>query len=370
MTVRSARACLFLAIIFAHAVLFYELTHAPARATSDGPPMFGPAIANRPVAEQARPLRSRPWIPPAVEKSTVRVGLWHFPRVDIWPLAGESCPTPSEFGPLMGTQPVAVGASAPAKHPPPRSIPATQSPRMVRWLRPAYPLEWAKTEMEGTVQLGFRILPSGETDEIAIESSAGSQKLDHSAAEAAKSWRFAPERWKGQPVESKATVALTFRFFEFSASRIDEDSITTASSRGLHRAALVERSDTVRRIVEQLRTGTTNVFLTSANADVKPSWPISMREWGPISNIEYLGAIGSPEWSRYKVKLKYRSAAPSDFVVVRWELYRVVHGDHAALWEAGLDRAGAVWALKAETLESVEQANKPPAVCLGACPGN
>src|SRR5580658_3024137 len=169
------RSCVLLTVILVHVVVLYGLVHAPPRRTIDGPPMFGPAIANRPVVEQAHPLRSRPWIPPAVEKSTLRVGLWHFPRVDIWPLAGEGCPSLSEFGPLMGTQPLAEGASAPAKHAPPQSIPASQSPRMVRWLRPAYPLEWAKTELEGTVQLGFRILPSGVADGIAFESSAGAQ---------------------------------------------------------------------------------------------------------------------------------------------------------------------------------------------------
>ncbi len=338
--------------------------HAPPRRTIDGPPMFGPAVANKPVVEQTHPIRSRPWQqPPAAEKSTYRVEEWHFPRVDIWPVTGGPCPTASEFGPLLDTQPEADEARAPPRHAPLQPTPASQKPRMVLWLRPAYPLDWARTEMEGTVRLQLIIRSTGATGEIQIQRSSGSQRLDVSAVEAAKSWRFAPENWQERPIDSKATVELRFRFFEFSASRLGDESISTGLRRGVPRTTHIDRDAVVRSLVEQLRTRATNVFVTPVNADGGLSWPTSMSDWGPVKSIQYLGTIGSPEWRRYKVNLKYQWAQPTDSVAVRWELYRVAHDNHAALWEVGLDRTGQVWAVKAESLEPLEHAPKAAVVC-------
>ena len=226
--VGMTRACVLLTVILVHAVLLYDVIHAPPRRTFDGPPMLRPATANKPVVEQAHPIRSRPWQPQATETSTSRVDEWHFPRVDIWPVTGEACPTTSQFGPLFDTQPEADPAQAPPGHTPPQSVPKSQKPRMVRWLRPSFPLDWARTEMEGTVRLRFVIRSTGATSEIDIQRSSGSQKLDASATEAAKFWRFEPESWNGRPIDSNATVELTFRFFEFSASRLADQSPVAA----------------------------------------------------------------------------------------------------------------------------------------------
>jgi outer membrane biosynthesis protein TonB len=174
--VGRGRSCVLLAVMLAHAVALYKLTHAPARATVDGPPMIRPAFAKDSQSEQAQPIRSRPWQPPVAETSTYAVQNWRFPRIDIWPVTGEGCPTPSEFGPLMDAEPEAEEAQVPPKRAPAQSIsvPTTEKPRMVLWLRPAYPLEWARTEMEGTIRLGLRIRPTGDAYEIEIERSSGS----------------------------------------------------------------------------------------------------------------------------------------------------------------------------------------------------
>ncbi len=354
------RSCILLTIILVHVVLLYQIAHAPPRRTLDGPPMFGAAIAEKPVIEQAHPVQSRPWQSASLEKATHRVQEWHFPRVDIWPVTGEPCPTPAEFGPLMEALPVADEAQVLTRLPIPPKIPRGQKPRMVLWLRPAYPLEWARTEMEGTVALGLRIRSTGNTEEIQIERSSGSQKLDGVAAEAAKSWRFAPEHWQGQPIESKTTVELTFRFFEFYASVVDDEVASDTPKRDLRRRVPTNRSELVRTQLEQLRIRGKNVFAAPAYADHAPAWPTSMRGWGPISGVQYLGPIGKPEWKRYKQQLKFQL---DNSVVARWELYRVVHDDHAALWEVLLDHTGGMWALKAESLESLERANKAAVGC-------
>jgi TonB family protein len=363
------RSFILLALMLAYAGALYEITHARARATLDGPPMFRPAIARNAPVQEARPIRSRPWQPPVAERSIYGVRAWHFPRIDIWPVAGnEVCPTPNDTGPLMDTDPVAEEEQtqlhrAPAQ---PTSVPTTQKPRMVVWLRPSYTLDWARTEMEGTIRLGFRIRPTGETYQTEIEQSSGSQKLDATALEAAKSWKFTPARWQGRSIDGKATVELTFRFFEYSVSRIDDQAVTRASKRDASRTVHVDRSEVVRRLVDQLRSKTSNVFVAPGETDRSSLWPAAMRDWGPTSGVQYLGTLGRSEWRRYNVKLKFRTLEHAESVAVRWELYRVVHDNHAALWEVALDRTGGVWALKAESLETLERAKQSAVVCLGA----
>jgi TonB family protein len=362
--VGPARICLVLAVGLGHGVALYALLHVHRRIGMDGPPMIRPAIAKNPVREPIRAIESRPWQPSKAEVLPYPDRVWHFPRVDIWPMTGEPCPTPSEFGPIMDTQPVAEDVQAPAERAPAKSISElkTGTPRMVLWLRPAYPMQWALTEMEGSTRLAFKIRTTGNTDEIEVERSSGSQKLDLAAAQAAKAWRFAPGRWQGRSIESKATIELTFNFFEYRVSAIDEETISRASRRDVAKIGHLDRSARIRTLVEALRSGSVDELVAPAYANAPPSWPATMRDWGPISGIQYLGPIGAPEWRRYSVNLKH-PAKHAKTVLMRWELYRVAHTDHAALWEVAIDRTSRVWGVEAEPLEDKERANNSQAAC-------
>jgi len=85
-------------------------------------------------------------------------------------------------------------------------------PRMIVWMRPAYPEEWASDGSGRTITLAFHISSVGFPSDIRIERASGSQRLDAAALVAAKSWRFTPAKWRGQPIESQATVGITFNF--------------------------------------------------------------------------------------------------------------------------------------------------------------
>jgi hypothetical protein len=127
----------------------------------------------------------------------------------------------------------------------------------------------------------------------------------------------------------------------------------------------LDRSEVVRTLVDQLRSRTSSVFVAPGDADGSPPWPAEIRDWGPVSGIQYLGPIGKPEWRRHDIRLPFQATAHAKSVVVRWELYRVAHDSHEALWEVGLDRTGGVWAAKAESLETLDRANKAAIVCQG-----
>jgi TonB family protein len=365
--VGPARSCVLLAVIIAHGIFWYGIAHAPARVTRDGPPLLRASIAENSEVGEPQGIRSRAWQPTVIDTSSYPMREWHFPRTDIWPLTGGACPTPSEFGPLMDSEPATDEPRVPPKRASaqPQSTPKSAKPRLVLWLSPFYTMDLARTEMEGTLRLAFKIRSTGDTDEIEIERSSGSQKLDTTAAQAAKSWRFAPAIWQGQPIESKATVELTFNFFEYRVSGIDDEAISSASKRVRGRIDHPDRSPLIRKLVEELRTGATNELVARANANERVLWPAAMRNWGPTSSVQYLGPIGTPEWRRYTVKLESRAAKQGKTVVVRWELYRVLHDDNAALWEVGFDQTGGIWALKVEPLETIERANKSAKVCPG-----
>jgi TonB family protein len=236
---------------------------------------------------------------------------------------------------------------------------------MVVWLRPSYTLDWARTEMEGAIRLGLRISPTGNTYQLEIEQSSGSPKLDATAVEAAKSWKFMPASWQGRSIDSKVTVELTFRFFEYSVSRIDDQALAGVKNKDASRTLHPDRSEVVRRLVDQLRTGTNHVFVGPGDVGESPQWPVAMRDWGPISGVQDLGSIGEPQWRRYSIKPKFQAAQHAGSVVMRWELYQVAHANHSALWELGLDRTGAVWAAKAESLDALDRANNSTIACPG-----
>jgi protein TonB len=237
---------------------------------------------------------------------------------------------------------------------------------MTLWLRPYYTLDWGRTEMEGTIVLSLRIRPTGDTYEIATERSSGSEKLDAAALLAAKSWRFTPARWQGGPIESQVIVELTFRFFEYSVTRIDEATFAGASKRDSSGTALQDRSAMIRKLVEQLRSGDPAEPDVPRYTNESPQLGGEMRDWGPVTGVQFLGSIGTPQWRRYDKQPKFQSTVGSNSVAVRWELYRVAYDDKAALWEVAIDRKGGVWAMKAELLDESERAAKAVVTCPGS----
>lgn len=104
-------------------------------------------------------------------------------------------------------------------------------PRMLTWLRPAYPPEGALSENEGTIKIGLIIPAAGPAYGLAIERCSGSDRLDVAAMQVAKAWRLAPARWQGRPIDSTITFELRFRFFEYSWSGLDDETSPGAVER-------------------------------------------------------------------------------------------------------------------------------------------
>jgi protein TonB len=75
---------------------------------------------------------------------------------------------------------------------------------------PAYPRESRRNREEGTVLVFARISEVGRVLDIKLRKSSGYERLDESAIEAVRDWRFKPARFAGLAVET--TVEIPVRF--------------------------------------------------------------------------------------------------------------------------------------------------------------
>jgi protein TonB len=81
---------------------------------------------------------------------------------------------------------------------------------ILRWVRPAYPAEWAQAGKEGSVVLSVHIDNRGRPVEVAIARSSGTAELDKSALTAVHNWTFTPPLRNSRPVSVWAEVELRF----------------------------------------------------------------------------------------------------------------------------------------------------------------
>lgn len=86
----------------------------------------------------------------------------------------------------------------------------TTAPKVIHKVDPAYTDGALAAGLEGTVVLGFTILPNGIPDDIHVVRSLG-KGLDEKAIECLEQWRFQPGTRFGEPVAVKASVEISFR---------------------------------------------------------------------------------------------------------------------------------------------------------------
>jgi TonB family protein len=208
-----SRAVVVLLLLCAYLGLLYGVTHTRARRSeATGSPMLTPVISEVGVRRGDALTGSSP--PAAVEdESTPPARHWIFAHIDIWPSTPGRTAAWSEFTPVSEAQadPPDLEPALPNKQPGkmPRQRPSTL--RLVRWLRPEYPPDWAAAGVSGSVVLDLLINPGGKPVAISVAQSSGSAQLDAAARTAAKAWRFAPPRGKSEPVEVWGRVEVRFQ---------------------------------------------------------------------------------------------------------------------------------------------------------------
>lgn len=210
------RGLFVLGLIVLHLTFFYGFAQNHARsANSNDPPMFGPVVSQVWREVRQRPLTSKEWTSESTRDLTPPSHRWRFSSIDIWP-AERQWNDPTSFTPVTDAEPdppdtpVTTQDTAHAK----RAAVDHAKLRMIRWVRPAYPMQWAQAGLEGAVQLDLRVDPRGFPIEVRLTQRSGSQQLDEATLQAAHQWRFAPPQWKSESFEVWARLQVQYHCCE------------------------------------------------------------------------------------------------------------------------------------------------------------
>jgi len=77
--------------------------------------------------------------------------------------------------------------------------------------QPPYPISARRRGLEGTVVLRVEVLANGSCGRLEVKNGSGHEILDSAAAQAVKSWRFAPARRGGDALAAWVEIPVTFR---------------------------------------------------------------------------------------------------------------------------------------------------------------
>lgn len=119
--------------------------------------------------------------------------------------------------PLSPAAPVVTAKAPEVTEPPPQKHevePVTEPPRFgAAYLHnpaPDYPPLARRLGEQGRVMLRVLVSTGGDADNVQVETSSGSNKLDQAAMDAVKKWRFIPAKRSNQPISAYVLVPVKF----------------------------------------------------------------------------------------------------------------------------------------------------------------
>jgi protein TonB len=189
-------------VLTLHALVFWLLLRAnvitlPSQLSVLTVSLIRPAEEIKPSPDVVPP-RPRPVKPrPAPQQPPVQLA------------APETSPAPS---------PVAVPSTpAPPVAAPPAPVQATQPRFDADYLdnpKPPYPPLARRMGEQGRVVLRVHVTPEGAAGEVLLHASSGSPRLDESALQTVRRWKFVPARRGAEPVAAWVLVPIAFTLKE------------------------------------------------------------------------------------------------------------------------------------------------------------
>ncbi|MBS1209342.1 MAG: energy transducer TonB [Proteobacteria bacterium] len=201
-----ALAALALLSLVQPAIMTWQAEPVHIELVTAAPPAPTPAEAPKPLPTKAAPPRKpapQPTVAPAVVQTAAPVPA-ETPHISAAP-APQAPPR------------VAPTESTPPSHPPAAAGPGTetvQAPRFdADYLRnpsPAYPPASRSLGEEGRVILRVQVSEDGQAQQVLVDVSSGSSRLDRAAREAVAQWRFVPARQGQQALVAWVKVPIIF----------------------------------------------------------------------------------------------------------------------------------------------------------------
>jgi len=207
-------------VILAHAAVIYVLiTHAPIEKAKIEPaaPMMVSLIAPPAPEPELVPVIEppKPQVKPVVKPKKVveKIKPIEMPTERLVEATTE--PPVVEEAPAAPVEPVKV-AEAPRAPPVVEKVeePKIEPPRFgVSYLNnpaPDYPATSRRLGEEGRVLMKVLVSADGAAEDVQIEKSSGSERLDHAAIQAVKRWRFIPAKKNNQALSAYVIVPVKF----------------------------------------------------------------------------------------------------------------------------------------------------------------
>jgi protein TonB len=153
------------------------------------PPPPKRVIARKPLPAEAPPPVATQEPPPVVSES-----------VAVSPITMPSAPPPA---------PAMVAESTFAPEPPP-VIPPRFNADYLQNPAPAYPPLARRMKEQGRVLIRVLVSVDGLPERVELKTSSGSPRLDHSALETIRNWKFVPARQGAEKVAAWVVVPIAF----------------------------------------------------------------------------------------------------------------------------------------------------------------
>jgi periplasmic protein TonB len=207
----SAAVVVVLHVVLGAALLQFESVRtavtaaAPVMATLISPPLEKPKVLPKPLPPPPKPkpqVQRKPRPAPQPPVITAQ------PEAPSTYTAPPPPPMPDPLPPIE--EPVAV-APVVASAPPAPMIPPRFNAAYLNNPPPAYPLESRQMGEEGRVVLRVFVNEAGVPQEIQVRTSSGFGRLDTTAQETVRRWKFVPARRGDSAVGAWVLVPMTFK---------------------------------------------------------------------------------------------------------------------------------------------------------------
>jgi TonB family protein len=100
----------------------------------------------------------------------------------------------------------------------PADVVSASSLKRIVTVAPVYPPEARANRVEGWVEVGFTVTPTGEVAGAQVRAASPAGIFDEAALAALSQWRFQPVMKDGKPVSQRSVVRLKFMATPLSAA--------------------------------------------------------------------------------------------------------------------------------------------------------
>ena len=221
---------------------------------------------------------------------------------------------------------------------------------LLQRVQPVYPATSVRRNEQGITHVRLHITASGRVDEVKVERSSGSKRLDNAAIEAFRKWRFAP--LAGSPPEGKWLMTeQRFVLFRLTYSRLAAGAAEDIQAehqkpvQGEQQRATAESREALMRFIAQVRDGTladTGTAAPGGNASLRAA----LDAWGAVKSVRSSGTVGGGQWVQVRVA-PGSSGGGRNTVEVTWSIFELEHEKAVSQWLVASDHNGEVWSAQA-----------------------